>query len=208
MNTPATWLPASSTILEDASTVALTCSGVRLIVHTANNTTERRSAATSALKANIAGSLTADLSLPTITIASGSDDSTASLYAATISALDPLLSLRARLGHTPTHCSRESPALLASSSTSVNVSFRQTEGRNTAVLPTDANALVTPNATTLRPFAASGLMIVTLVRLTVSPVRYSGCVTALFAPSVILMRKQRQTHFRDSGVFFHCICIR
>ena len=38
MNTPTTLLPASSMTLVDASTVLLTCSGVRSIVHTASRT--------------------------------------------------------------------------------------------------------------------------------------------------------------------------
>ena len=83
--------------------------------------------------------------------------------AATISAREPSLSVRARFGQTPTDCSRLSPELLASRRTSVKVSLRQTAGRNTAVFLAAANALVTPRATTLRPFAASGLIMVTLV---------------------------------------------
>ena len=184
MNTPTTLLPASSMTLVDASTVLLTCSGVRSIVHTASRTGDWRSAAKSALKENIAGSLTADLSVPTITMASGRAVSTAWVSAATISAREPSLSLRARLGHTPTDCSRLKPALEASSiSTSVKVSFLQTAGRNTPVLPAAASALVTPRATTLRPLAASGLMMVTLVKLTVSPMYFTlfGCDTTSFA---------------------------
>ena len=176
MNTPTTLVPAASMVAVEASTVNLTCSGVRLMVQTAKRTGALRSAATSALNAKRAGSLTGDLSVPTMTTASGCAASMASVYAATMSAREPALSSRAWRGQTPTDCSRVRPALLASSRMSVNVSLRHTAGRNTAVFLMDASAVTTPRATTLRPFAASGLMMVTLVRLTVSPIPSFICM--------------------------------
>ena len=143
-NTPSTVVQALVTIAVQASTVALTCSGVRSMAHTARNTGEARSAATSALNEKLSGSLTAERSVPTITIASGAVAATASEYAATMSGRAPSLSSRARRGHTPVACSRVMPEVAAPSNTSVKVSRLQTAGRNTPVFLAVARARTTP----------------------------------------------------------------
>lgn len=177
MNTPITWVPALATTSRHASIVSRISSGVRPIELTESSTGDCRSAETSALKVNRSGSPTLVRSDPTITRICGLISAFVSMNLETICWRALSLSRRASCSVTPTACSRVCSTLTTERSASVRFSSACTAGRNMLVFAVWASISTTPNATTFRPSPGSGLMMLTFLRLTMTPLKSMICLT-------------------------------